>query len=196
LGLTPNSHTATKTKYRKAQALVPDELLQAATVGLPATWLQLLNQPELGAAAAAVGPVLPLASIRPFELLSKDSDTRTDYVPHTHSLSASQPVSPPTATEGGEEGRSKGGEEGRSEGAKEQGPRLNAHADAVRRCQTCGRPINTGNPTAKFCSPKERGEQHAHRCRNADSNPRLSIRRAERARKLRVGGTLPLPFNN
>lgn len=61
-----------------------------------------------------------------------------------------------------------------------------------RYCHTCGLPINTGNPNAKFCSPKERGEQHAHRCRNVDSNARLAERRKVEAREARVGGTLPL----
>ena len=51
---------------------------------------------------------------------------------------------------------------------------------ATHRCHTCGKPINTGNATAKFCSPKERGEAAAKRCRNADSNLRNNKRRALR----------------
>ncbi|WP_155833131.1 hypothetical protein [Hymenobacter swuensis] len=61
-----------------------------------------------------------------------------------------------------------------------------------RYCHTCGLPINTGNPNAKFCSPKERGAQHAKQCKNADSNARLADRRKVEAREARIGGTLPL----
>ncbi len=61
-----------------------------------------------------------------------------------------------------------------------------------RYCHTCGLPINTGNPNAKFCSAKERGAQHAKRCRNEDSNARLADRRKVEAREARIGGTLPL----
>lgn len=71
---------------------------------------------------------------------------------------------------------------------------VSPHPVGQRYCHTCGLPINTGNSNAKFCSPKERGEQHAHRCRNADSNARLDARRKRQAQRRRVGGTLPLPF--
>jgi hypothetical protein len=212
-GLTPYSHTATKTKFRKAQALVPDELLHAATVGLPATWLQLLKQPEPGAAAAAVEPALPLASVRPSEALNKDSDARTAYVPHTLPLSVSSPAA---AGEGGkartlptmlpandDERRGKGSMQARTPAAdgglpareqRARNPVASSHPTGQRRCATCGLPINTGNPLAKFCSPVERGKQHARRCRNADSNPRLAVRRTLQTREARVGGTLPIPF--
>lgn len=65
-----------------------------------------------------------------------------------------------------------GGGEGESGGMRvsKQAP--------TRCCHTCGLPINTGNATAKFCSPKERGSTAAKRCRNADSNLRNNKRRA------------------
>lgn len=41
-----------------------------------------------------------------------------------------------------------------------------------RHCQTCGRDITNQKPNSKFCSAKIVGYQHAHRCRNRESNPR------------------------
>ncbi len=67
----------------------------------------------------------------------------------------------------------KGGGEG------EDGGMRVSEQPVARLCHTCGKPINTGNATAKFCSPKERGEA-AKRCRNADSNLRNNKRRALR----------------
>jgi hypothetical protein len=47
---------------------------------------------------------------------------------------------------------------------------------APRCCQTCGRPLNSLNAMAKFCSERELGAA-AKKCRNAASNPRNNARR-------------------
>ncbi|SNC77735.1 hypothetical protein SAMN06265337_4344, partial [Hymenobacter gelipurpurascens] len=63
--------------------------------------------------------------------------------------------------------------------SKEEGGGISERAKPdAHSCKTCGRPINTSNATAKFCSPKERGSAAAKRCRNADSNLRNNKRRA------------------
>jgi hypothetical protein len=47
---------------------------------------------------------------------------------------------------------------------------------APRYCITCGRDISNQRPTSKFCSAKYVGYLAAHKCRNADSNPRNRIK--------------------
>lgn len=47
----------------------------------------------------------------------------------------------------------------------------------VRKCQSCGNDISHQRGNSKFCSPKYAGEKEAHRCRNANSNPRNNLKR-------------------
>jgi hypothetical protein len=51
-------------------------------------------------------------------------------------------------------------------------PLITSENISIKYCKTCGRVISNPMPRQKFCSPKEVGEQAAHKCRNADSNPR------------------------
>jgi len=51
-------------------------------------------------------------------------------------------------------------------------PLITSENISLKYCKTCGRVILNPMPRQKFCSPKEVGEQAAHKCRNADSNPR------------------------
>jgi hypothetical protein len=43
-------------------------------------------------------------------------------------------------------------------------------------CLSCGRDISDQKDGSKFCSAKFVGEEQSHKCRNADSNPRNSIK--------------------
>lgn len=62
------------------------------------------------------------------------------------------------------------------EGEKEREEAPTPPAGAPRCCQTCGRPLNSRNAMAKFCSERELGAA-AKKCRNAASNPRNNARR-------------------
>jgi hypothetical protein len=121
--------------------------------------------------------------------------------PHSHPLPASQPAMQPADDDERREhipqrirAAAGGGELVAVDEQDTPDMTVSPAAVGQRCCIMCGLPINTGDPRAKFCSRVERGEQHAHRCRNVDSNARLAIRRTQQARQARVGGTLPLPF--
>lgn len=43
-------------------------------------------------------------------------------------------------------------------------------------CQSCGKDISHQRGNSKFCSPKYVGEKEAHKCRNANSNPRNNFK--------------------
>lgn len=55
---------------------------------------------------------------------------------------------------------------------------LTSHSQ--RFCKTCGRDISSQSLKSVFCSAKFVGEQQAHQCRNADSNPRNNFRNREK----------------
>jgi hypothetical protein len=172
-GLTPLSRSKTKTQYRKVYAHhVADPALRAATQGLKTVWRQLLTQPGPGghpATAVAAGIDAALPQINPlFRVLPRP------LLPHKERAAAL--VNQPDYWKEGEGGEMKVSE------VSEQ--------PTVRRCHTCGKPINTDNVAAKFCSAKERGKAAAKQCRNADSNLRNNTRRA-----LLRGESEPLLFD-
>jgi hypothetical protein len=175
-GLTPASHTRTKTDYRKAQAQVSDPLLEAATQGLVSTWLELLNQPNPNVATPMLVATQPGVPVPQNEDLSKGSDEGSPLLfslPATHRPEGEARVGWLAGGSGGMRGA--------------RGPQ----AAEIRRCQTCGRPITTANPRAKFCSRLERPKDYK-RCKNADSNPRNNALRARQQREARYMGILPL----
>jgi hypothetical protein len=162
--LKPSSRTTIKHHYRKIYAThVADPALSSAIKGLQNTWLQLTEaQPQSTIAEPALIEVT-IAQINPlFRVL---------------------PASAPTPVEGAGELVKQAREEG--DGEEEEKSK-----QCTRFCKTCGKPINTGNAAAKFCSAKERGAAEAKQCRNADSNLRNNKRRS-----LRRIESLPLLFD-
>jgi len=121
---------------------------------------------------------------------------------HSHTLSVSPPASLPAMQPADDERRdgapqrlrvaADGGELVADGEQDTLDMTVSPAAVGQRYCVTCGLPINAKSGR-KFCSEVERGKE-GRRCRNADSNARLAIRRTQQARQARIGGTLPLPF--
>ena len=66
--------------------------------------------------------------------------------------------------------------------------KINSNIVQKRYCKTCGKDISHQTNDSIFCSPKYVGDKTAHKCRNADSNPRNNLRK--KLRRINERGVL------
>ena len=170
-------------QYRKVYAqCVVDEALDAATKGLRSVWQQLLTQPEEVAAVATIAE-LPASQLNPLcKVLSfqQEREEEARPFPTAEGLLHAEPT-PLSQREDERVSADKNGKEfeegeSREKEFEEKCATKTPTPSAPRCCQTCGRPLNSRNAIAKFCSERELGKA-AKKCRNAASNPRNNARR-------------------
>jgi hypothetical protein len=151
---------------------VQDVQLAAAKEGLRSVWQQLLHQPE-PAPLVAITPGPVASQITPLSrVLSPSIKEREEArpFPTAEGLLRAEPTPLNQRETKGVSERSKGKEFEEKFATKTPTP------SAPRCCQTCGRPLNSRNAMAKFCSERELGKA-AKKCRNTASNPRNNARR-------------------
>jgi hypothetical protein len=163
---------------------VQDAQLAAAKEGLRSVWQLLLHQPEPEPAPlVATTPDLVASQITPLSRVLPPSIKEREEArpfPTAEGLLRAEPTpfNQREAERVSEGSKGKEFEETES-GAKEFEEKFATKPptpSAPRCCQTCGRPLNSRNATAKFCSERELGKA-AKKCRNAASNPRNNARR-------------------
>jgi hypothetical protein len=161
---------------------VQDAQLAAAKEGLRSVWQQLLHQPE-PAPLVATTPGLVASQITPLSRVLPPSIKEREEArpfPTAEGLLRAEPTPLNQRETEGVSERSKGKEfeetESEAKEFEEKFATKTPTPSAPRCCQTCGRPLNSRNAMAKFCSERELGKA-AKKCRNAASNPRNNARR-------------------
>lgn len=153
---------------------VQDAQLTAAKEGLRSIWQQLLHQPEPAPLVATTlnmvaSQITPLSRVLPPSI--KEREEARPF-PTAEGLLRAEPTlhaHPYTDRVSAREN-----EEKKEKNLVPKTP--TPTPSALRCCETCGRPLNSRNAMAKFCSERELGKA-AKKCRNAASNPRNNARR-------------------